>query len=231
MTLNRPVIDVVRADTGKSVKTVDRTDGGAGEEVLILDDTKPLVVGVYLPSTFEGLVRVDATFHGAGCRWHGTSPAVPVHPDQTASTTVTMTPDEMCTPAPTPDGGVTDGGDASDVSDAKPTLVPDASDGPPQTLAMKCSSYCRAYADACLTPESPESSTCMGWCLSARWDDGMPTSAPENTFACRWDHLKVVTNDAALSCSECYAASPSSPGVCGPAGADAGARDACPPTD
>jgi hypothetical protein len=233
-TLNRPVIDVIRTDTKTSVKTVDRSEGGAEESILILDDAKPLVVGVYLPSTFEGFVRVEATLRGDGCQWHGTSDDVDVHAGQKARVLVPMTPDKTCAPAPTPDGGVADAGDGGDDSaagDAPPTLVSDGGDGPPQTLAMKCMNYCRAYADLCLTPGAPESFTCIARCQSAAWDDGTAHDGGENTFACRWDHLRPASDGTTLRCSECFAASPESTGICAPAVPDAGARDACPPTD
>jgi hypothetical protein len=233
--LHYPVINVFRSGTETLVRNVDKSEGGVGELVLILDDTKTsLVVGVYLPSDVEGLVRVEATLRDDACQWHGTSDKIPVHASQTTSTSVALTRDETtCAPASTTDGG------ASDAKDGGPTLIgdgsatndgSDASDAP--AAPFTCGDYCRSFQLACGGQvQFNESASCIGACEGASWQQGKAASPPANTFACRWDHLKVVTNDAALGCSECYAASPSSPGICAPAAPDAGARDACPPTD
>ncbi|MDB4980594.1 MAG: hypothetical protein JWM82_1346 [Myxococcales bacterium] len=231
-----PQVDIVRDGTTDLVKQVDKSGGEPnGPFWLLVDDAKSLSIGVYLPGDVDGPVRVTARLVDGACRWSGMAPdRVEVHAGETASTSILMKRDQSCVLATIRDGGTVDGGDAGDggtSSDTPPMLGADGGDGPPHTLAMKCATYCRAYADACLTPGDPESFTCMGRCLSAMWLDGQSTSAPEDTFACRWDHLRVVTNDASLSCSECFAASPESPGICAPAAPDGGARDACPPSD
>jgi hypothetical protein len=230
-----PRIDVYRnGDRTTPVHTVDKSGlGDAAPFWLLVDGSTK--IGVYLPSDVEGLVVLTAALHGGACDWSGTAPPVAVHAGWTASTEVVLERGTCVAPPDVvPGDGGADGADG-DGGDDGPTLVGtsdagDARDGglDAEDVRMKCAAYCTAYRLACLDPNDPSAALdCNRACFMAAWPDGT-AAAPtgENTFACRWDHLKVVAQDAALSCSECYAASPASSGVCAPA--DAGTLDACP---
>ncbi len=228
-----PQVEIIREGTTDLVKTVDKSGGEPnGPFWLLVDDAKSLAIGVYLPGDVNGPMRVTARLVDGACRWGGTaSKPVDVTPGGNASSSVTMKREGSCAGATIRDGGT------DDANDAGPTLVGDGSaDGgdasDARDLTAKCIDYCGTFQQACAgLVQFEEANKCLRTCRDANWEDGTSATAPMDSFACRWDHLKVAVEDAGLRCSECFASSPSSPGICAPASPDAGARDACPPGD
>jgi hypothetical protein len=226
-----PRLDVKRPGSFESIKHVDKTDAGPDFFYFLDDDQHMSVtVGIYLPGDVEGTVEIHAELVSGACVWSNVADVADVHSGDTTEKTIEIKRGNGCpmTTASPPDGGTTlvgdagDGGAASDAGDG-------GADGP--DLLKKCLDYCMNFQKACGTQvQYGDFAYCTRICRDSNWPDGKSSSPPENSFACRWDHLRVVLNDASLACSECYAASPDSPGICGPP-PDAGTRDACPPSD
>lgn len=220
-----PRVDVTRPG-GAPVRTVDKTDGGDVNALLIIDDRGSTQVGVYLPSDVDGTVQVTAALRSSTstCELSG-SAAQPVSVSSGGETSVTVTLDHRsgdCTTA-TGDGGSDVGGTSDGESRDGADGMNDVSVG--NTVA-DCIAYCAAYVDACAS-WGPDQPACVSMCDAMSWQAGTGDAATgENSFSCRMRHLRAAA-DAALDCSECYAASPESAGICGPP-VDGAVRGACP---
>jgi hypothetical protein len=220
-----PRIDVTRAD-GSLVKDVDKLDGGDMTSLLLLSDSMPLQIGVYLPAGTEGTVNVSATMVAmtGSCTLSGAAPdPVTVHGGDRTNVSIMLDKTGNCAP-PAGDAGSPTGDAKSEAHEAGPL---DGVDADAENHVLDCFDYCQQYNMSCAAWIS-DPIACMAACETAHWPVGTQDAATgENTFGCRERHLRASA-DASLDCSECYAASPESPGICGPP-LDASARGACPP--
>jgi hypothetical protein len=220
-----PRIDVTRTSDGQSIKQVDKTDGRDVSALLILDNSAPTYVGVYLPSGTEADVVVSAELQATigTCEVAGSSGAVHVKGGDATAVDIVLHKKQGECSSPRADAGMDGANDAPETRDALAgeATAPDA--GNP---VIDCFNYCQLF-DALCSKWITDPDACLGDCENAHWNVGTQDVATgQDTFRCREVHLKVGA-DSALDCSECYAASPPSPGICASL-VDAGARGPCP---
>ncbi len=217
-----PRITVTRTDGKTPVKEIDKTNGGDPTALFVIGDMMPTDLGVFLPSGTEGDVEVSAEIVAVTgpCDLTCAPKTVNVHGGDVTSVALTLMGDKRDCAATKPDGGV-DTTDVPAARDAEEDKPPDAED-----FVLACFNYCQDFNTLCMSWIT-DPTACIRDCENAHWPIGTQDAATgENTFGCRERHLRV-TADMSLDCSECYAASPPSPGICAPAD-DAGTRGPCP---